>query len=161
MIVTQLNANDYQDYLLIVGDPTVGEFDEEFPKSEDAAREDFNQSICGYSPLSDPKGWKEHGIRNLEGTLIGLTSYRLMYESGLSVIKARVGIHLHKPWRGKGYASHALAALLILLKESTGTNVIEAVIDQDNHSSRRLFERAGFKKIVLIGGDDWFCLEKF
>ena len=57
-----------------------------------------------------------------------------------------VGIVLKTSAHGKGYATKALEAAILISKKERKKKVIEADIDPENLKSIALFERCGFKK---------------
>ena len=156
--VSLVSLLDFDSYLSIVGEPSVGTYDEEFPKSLETATSDFNDTLSGYQPGGVSSAWQEYGIRDDSGLLIGLASFRVMSDKTVKLVKARVGVHMGSAWRGRGHATRALADVLDMLRNN-GVGMAEAVIDHDNTPSRKLFVRAGFKQLGTLGGDAWYYLD--
>ncbi|GAP44754.1 protein N-acetyltransferase, RimJ/RimL family [Lentimicrobium saccharophilum] len=60
--------------------------------------------------------------------------------------RAGVGIMIGKAFRGKGYASEALALILDYCRNILNLHQVYCNISEDNAASIRLFDEAGFRK---------------
>ncbi|WP_367327580.1 GNAT family N-acetyltransferase [Lentimicrobium sp.] len=60
--------------------------------------------------------------------------------------RAGVGIMIGKSFRGKGYASEALALILDYCRNILNLHQVYCNISEDNAASIRLFDEAGFRK---------------
>ncbi|HEX6151569.1 GNAT family N-acetyltransferase [Nocardioides sp.] len=68
-----------------------------------------------------------------------------------------IGIGLHPPARGQGFAAEALAAFSGWLFESAGATRVEGRTDSRNQAMQRVFHRLGWVQDgqVLDGGREW------
>ena len=60
--------------------------------------------------------------------------------------KAEIGYVLSRAYWNRGVMSEALARVLVLAFDQLGLNRIEGFCQVDNHSSRRVLEKAGMKE---------------
>ena len=71
-----------------------------------------------------------------------------------------IGYGLAEPFRRKGYATEAVAAMCTWLRGEAGGKVITATsVDPQNEASRRLLEKLGFRPIDAGGTPDSYRLE--
>lgn len=140
LVLRPLAQEHFPDYCQIVCNASTGEFDEEFPKSPQQARESFEESIS-QEPLS-VDSWNEYGVFEEEGQLVGLVSH-FDSVSPDCTRKSRVGYHFHPLFLGRGYATEAVGSLTSLLREQ-GTQMVECVVHPANIPSVSLLKRLGF-----------------
>ena len=69
-----------------------------------------------------------------------------------------IGYHIAKQYNGNGYATNAVKLFLEYLKQNTDYKEIYGVALADNHASRRVLEKNGFK--LIFEGIDWYQGEK-
>lgn len=60
--------------------------------------------------------------------------------------RAEIGYMIHPTVQGKGYTTEAIQAIMDYGWHTMFLHTIEAVIDPDNHASRRVLEKCGFVK---------------
>ena len=157
MRLDKLSRDDYEAYLRIVGDPSTGTHDEEFPKVGAVADSSFEESLAdGICPAIVLGAWRELAIRTSEGVLAGLVSYKV--DSGANKLKARVGVHLHTDHRGKGCAVMALLALYGFFRTSTEIDLVDAVVAPGNTASIKMLERSGLTRVGKSGTDHLYLM---
>ena len=157
MRLDKLSRDDHEAYLKIVGDPSTGNYDDEFPKVGAVADESFEESLAdGICPDVQIGVWRELAIRSAEGELVGLTSYRV--DRGADKLKARVGVHLHTDHRGKGYAVMALLALYGFFRTSTEIDLVDAIVAPGNAASIKMLERSGLTRVGKSGVDHLYLM---
>lgn len=64
--------------------------------------------------------------------------------------RAGVGIAIHSKYRGKGYAYEALTLMCEYAFEFLSIHQLYAYVAVDNHESKELFLKAGFKNIAIL-----------
>jgi [ribosomal protein S5]-alanine N-acetyltransferase len=124
-----------------------------------------------FEGLSDPEVISFYGVRyeSLEATGAQMEWYKMMEEEGsgtswkmvekvsgakMGVIsvyfykpehnKAELGFWLLPDYWNKGFASEALVAVIAYWKEEKALHRLEAFVEEGNHASSKLLERAGF-----------------
>jgi len=65
--------------------------------------------------------------------------------------RVEIGYGLAAPWRGRGFGTEAVTALVDWVAAQPGVRVVEASVEVGNETSRRLLERLGF---TLVGEQD-------
>jgi RimJ/RimL family protein N-acetyltransferase len=91
-----------------------------------------------------------YALRDPSGRLMGgCASYRLSEDS------ANVSYWLFPAFRGRGYATRALALLCNAVAQVPGMVRIEAHVDADNFASRRVAERLGFSEDGTVVDESW------
>lgn len=158
MTLDKIGWEDLNDYLSIIGDPSVGEYDKEYPKVGADALKSFND-VLSDGKCTEPKMdcWRVLGIRWEDKSIVGLASYRLSRNH--STVLARLGIHIRSGFRGKGLSSFAVQALTGFLTTSTDASIVQMVVDPNNEPSIWMCERNGFFRAGLSGGDLVFVKE--
>jgi len=58
--------------------------------------------------------------------------------------RVEIGYGLAAPWRGRGYGTEAVTALVDWVAAQPAVRVVEASVEVGNETSRRLLERLGF-----------------
>lgn len=87
-------------------------------------------------------GWHQFVVEDRESTIVG--DIGVNFESPLPR-QVEIGYSLHPDHWGRGYASEALAALLDHLFASRDLHRAIAITGAENHRSRTLLERLGFR----------------
>lgn len=146
LTLRSLIEDHFSQYCEIVCDPSIGDFDNEFPKSPGQAQDSFQESLS-CPPLS-PEVWNEYGVFDEESRLVGLVSH-FDSEAIPGERKSRVGYHFHSRFQGRGYGTEAVGALVSLLLEH-GVQSVEGIVHPENKPSVSLLKRLGFS---LIGFD--------
>ena len=139
--IETLRAELFPDYCAIVCNSDTGLYDEEFPKSLEDAYSAFLESI-ERDPFSSD-GWNEYGVFRDSGELVGLLSH-CEFGNEFEVTHMRMGYHFNPDFRGQGYATEAVAALIDALFEQ-GSPRIECIVHPDNRPSLALLERLNFR----------------
>ena len=141
--IDSLRPECFDAYCEIVCHEDTGRFDDEFPKSLDAADESFQESM-EREPFSS-EGWNEYGVFTEQGDLVGVVSHcERLCEDGL--VRSRMGYHFHPDRQGKGYATEAVRALLTTLFEQ-GSHEVECVVHPLNERSIALLCRLDFRQV--------------
>ncbi|MCL2202791.1 MAG: GNAT family N-acetyltransferase [Defluviitaleaceae bacterium] len=96
-----------------------------------------------YFTALEEKGW-DYGsyaiVQTSEGEVIGTIDYA---ESDREIRAAEVGYMLGKPWRGKGYMTEALRAVLAHCFDTVGLNRVWANYNALNTASGKVLANAG------------------
>ena len=104
-------------------------------------------------------------IENYDGEIYTLGSLRFMIvyeEQTVGTIDvfdfdprgrhAFIGVYVSPTYRHKGIASAAIAQVEGQMKQKVGMYALAALVAEDNSSSRRLFETAGYKTVGRLQG---------
>jgi RimJ/RimL family protein N-acetyltransferase len=84
-------------------------------------------------------------VITLDGAVIGDCGGYAWPDAGGVV---EIGYGLAEPFRGKGYATEAVAAMCTWLGTNAGATVLTATsVKADNVASRRLLEKLGFREV--------------
>lgn len=146
LFIAALQSSHFAEYCEIVCHESTGRFDEEFPKSQDQAKESFEESLERGPFTTD--SWNEYGVFDPAGNLVGLLSHLdTICESG--ELQSRMGYHFHPAFQGRGYATEAVGGLLEALF-GQGIRSVECVVHPANEPSVALLKRCGF---ALFGFD--------
>lgn len=141
--IRPLCIDDKESVFSYRSDPDTYKYLSLVPKSID----DIENFIVHSSPLVNVPGtWFQLGI-------IERATNRLIGDIGIHFPandpqhgQAEIGYTLHKDFRGRGYATEALSAVVDYLFNTLGKHRITAHIDPNNPSSIKLIERLGFRK---------------
>lgn len=72
--------------------------------------------------------------------------------------RVEIGYGLGAPWRGRGYGSEAVDALVRWLQLQPGVRGVVAEVEAGNRASRCLLERLGFVLVEVKRAACWFEL---
>jgi RimJ/RimL family protein N-acetyltransferase len=86
-----------------------------------------------------------YAVRTLSNDLVGGCEIRRLTPGS-----ANVSYWIYPAFRGRGYAARALRLLSGAAREVAGLERLEAHVDSDNLTSRRLAEAAGFREEGLV-----------
>jgi len=89
-------------------------------------------------------------LKKTDGAYLGACGYHPLPDG-------EIGYWLGRPYWGKGYASEAVARLVLFVFEELGAEAIGAGWFQDNPASGRVLEKLGFEP---AGGDTRACLSR-
>ena len=109
------------------------------PKSVEAARKEIN----GYL-RSAQRGNCYYFILNYNKTPVGIMD---IYKGHAQDKRAAIGYGLAREYWGKGITTKALKILLKLMKNDFNFHAVEATTYPKNTASKRVLEKAGFKKV--------------
>ncbi|MCL2188835.1 MAG: GNAT family N-acetyltransferase [Defluviitaleaceae bacterium] len=112
-----------------------------------------------YFTALEEKNW-DYGsyaiVQKFDGEVIGTIDYA---ETDRDIRAAEVGYMLGKPWRGKGYVTEALKAVLAHCFDTVGLNRVWANFNAKNTASGKVLERAGMtyeglrRQCTLLNGE--------
>lgn len=91
--------------------------------------------------------------RPSDGELIGLVGF---WRLQLQHHKGEVGYLLDPIFKGRGYTSEAVQLVLEHVFLTLGWNKVEADILPQNHASKRVVEKAGFKQELLLRNHEFW-----
>lgn len=139
LTIKSLSSSDAEVLFSYRSDPEVARYQSFSPEKVEEARRfiientaDFNQEEC----------WFQMGIY-LEEKLIGDIGIHFI---GPENSQCEIGYTLSRSAQGKGYATEAVAAVLIFLFTQLGKHRVTAGLDPRNTSSIKLLERIGFRR---------------
>jgi RimJ/RimL family protein N-acetyltransferase len=72
--------------------------------------------------------------------------------------RVEIGYGLAPPYRGRGFGTEAVAALVAWVRSQPGVRAVTGEVEVGNLASRRLLERLGFELTEETGGSWWFAL---
>jgi len=95
-------------------------------------------------PAFDLAGPARCGVYYLfaDGVSVGAVSL-----TGVAKPNAEIGYRIEPDFQGQGYASEAVAAVLADVSAHHGYSVLSATARASNSASRRVLEKAGFKRV--------------
>lgn len=86
-------------------------------------------------------------IERRDGTMVGDLSFKGIPEEGM----VEIGYGILESWRGRGYATEAVMAMVLWAEQQPGVCCIEAETDPDNRISQRVLAKCGFISNHVIG----------
>lgn len=100
--------------------------------------------------LNHPKDWQWYAIWMIElkdGTHIGEMSFKGLNEDG----SVEIGYGISEKYRGCGYATEALSAIVTWALKQTGVSRVEAETEAANIASEKVLEKCGFVPSGIVG----------
>ena len=117
-------------------------------QSSDILKAAYTEMLEGC--LAHPQQWEWYAILMIElkdGTHIGELCFKGLSEDGA----AEIGYGICENYRGNGYATEAVSALVERALSRPGAVCITAEVEETNAASRRVLEKAGFAPTGEIG----------
>lgn len=100
------------------------------------------EDLKTFIPLHNPL-YRTYIICNNTGERCGFCYYNKFKPREAYRISVEVTVYLHPNYIGYGYGKEALNAIEAIIHENGFSNIV-AIIDDENHGSLRMFERAGY-----------------
>ena len=100
--------------------------------------------------LDCPDRWEWYAIwmiENKDGAHVGDLSFKGLGADGC----AEIGYGIDEEFRGKGYATEAVAAAVSWALDQPGVTRVEAETEPDNKASQRVLEKCGFIPNGVVG----------
>ncbi len=110
-------------------------------QSDEILKAAYNEMLDG--SLAYPEQWEWYAIWMIElkdGTHIGELCFKGVDKSG----SAEIGYGIVENYRGRGYATEAVTAVVDWAASQDGVKQIEAETEESNLASKRVLEKAGF-----------------
>ncbi len=111
-------------------------------------REAYREMLQG--SLEHPEDWGWYAawlIVRKDGANIGNLSFKGIPEDGI----VEIGYGIAEEYRGYGYATEALEAILEWAFDQPGVTTVAAETEPDNAASRRVLEKCGFVPTGITG----------
>ena len=116
----------------------------------DALKAAYSEMLDG--ALAHPDRWEWYAIWMVElrdGTHVGEFCFKGIGEDG----KVEIGYGVAEDWRGCGYATEAVAALVDWALKQSGVMRVTAETEPSNVASQRVLEKAGFARTGERGAE--------
>ena len=100
--------------------------------------------------LQNPNQWQWFAMWMIElrdGTHIGDLCFKGLEANGM----AEIGYGILEEYRGQGYATEAVGAVVAWALKQTGVKRVEAETEPDNRASQRVLEKCGFLPTGTVG----------
>ena len=116
----------------------------------DALKAAYSEMLDG--ALAHPDRWEWYAIWMVElrdGTHVGEFCFKGIGEDG----KVEIGYGVAEDWRGNGYATEAVSALVDWAMKRPGVLMVTAETEPSNIASQRVLEKAGFVQTGKAGAE--------
>lgn len=116
----------------------------------DALKAAYSEMLDG--ALAHPDRWEWYAIWMVElrdGTHVGEFCFKGIGEDG----KVEIGYGVAEDWRGNGYATEAVSALVDWAMKRPGVLMVTAETEPSNVASQRVLEKAGFVRTGEVGAE--------
>jgi aminoglycoside 6'-N-acetyltransferase len=128
---------DIPAYLAMRADPLTRLYQSFDPNEDATAAAIYFAEMDAREPGADT-GWFNLALEGPRGEIVGDVGFNRFGAA------AEIGYTLMADARGRGYATEAVGALIVWLRDAWAVPRVEAEIDARNAASRRVLERLGF-----------------
>ena len=116
----------------------------------DALKAAYSEMLDGALAHSDRWEWYAIWMVELrDGTHVGEFCFKGIGEDG----KVEIGYGVAEDWRGNGYATEAVSALVDWAMKRPGVLMVTAETEPSNVASQRVLEKAGFVRTGEVGAE--------
>ena len=110
-------------------------------EADDILKTAYREMLQGAS--DHPDRWEWYAIWIIErkdGSMVGDLCFKGLHDDGT----AEIGYGISEEYRGRGYATEAVDAMVSWALRRPGVRRVEAETEPDNKASRRVLEKCGF-----------------